>query len=216
MTSSQVDSETWGRGRPTYYQDRGVAENYDRRYQSGQGLWKHRRKERLISRWLHPAQSVLDVACGPGRFYAAQEGRARFAVDFSFEMLDVHRSRHPGAKVARCNAGSLPFSDQSFDAVLCTRFIAHLRGEFRSRVLSELRRVSREWVIVDARHRYNLRYVSRWVRRRLGLAHADKLRHTYTQLREELEREGMEVVATRSIAWGLSARFLILARVNRD
>ncbi|MEM7167360.1 MAG: methyltransferase domain-containing protein [Planctomycetota bacterium] len=211
-STAEPRSPDWGRGRPTYYQDRHVAEQYDRRYSTVAGRWKHRRKERLIGSWLRAAGTVLDVACGPGRFHSAQAGCERFAVDFSHEMLDVHRARHPRARVARCDAGQLPFADHSFDAVLCTRFLAHLRGEYRAGALAELARVSRGVVIIDARHRYNLRYVSRWVRRRLGLAKADKLRHTYRQLHEELSAAGLEIIDKRSMAWGFSARVLILAQ----
>ncbi len=127
-------------------------------------------------------------------------------------MLRRFRRAHPGSRLLQADAAALPFPAGSFDVVFATRFLSHLRAGYRARVLSEMVRVSSDRVILDGRHRYNLRFLSRWVRRSLGLSHAHKLRHTYRQFREELEAAGLEVARMRSIAWGLSARFLVLAR----
>ena len=123
--------------------------------------------------------------------------------------------RSSGWVVPRGDAAALPFPAGSFDVVFATRFLSHLRAGYRARVLEELGRVTRDRLILDGRHRYNLRYLSRWALRTLGLAHAHKLRHTYHQFREELAGAGFEALRMRSIAWGLSARFLVEAR-KRD
>ncbi|HVR74204.1 MAG TPA: class I SAM-dependent methyltransferase [Planctomycetota bacterium] len=201
-----------GAGRPGYYQDREVVASYHLRYESGFAKWKHERKKSILRSWIKKTNPtrLLEVACGPGRFYETYRDYRATACDLSSEMLEELRSRFPEASLVRADALALPFRPQSFDVVFATRFLSHLRGEFRRRVLAELVRVSRRRVILDARHCYNLRYLSRWMRRRLGLARADKLRHTYGQFRRELEEAGLEVLEVRSIAWGLSARFLVL------
>jgi len=203
-----------GIGRPQHYESDAVAAAYHKRYESGFARWKHARKLRLLRRWIaapKPAR-VLEVACGPGRFYATHSGVWSVSLDRAAPMLSRFRAQHADARLVRGDAATRPFDDGTFDVVLAIRFLAHLRGAYRARVLGELVRVTRGSVILDGRHRYNLRFASRWIRRRLGLAHADKLRHTYGEFRRELETAGLEVEEFRSIGWGLSARFLVRAR----
>ncbi|MCA8962516.1 MAG: class I SAM-dependent methyltransferase [Planctomycetes bacterium] len=200
-------------GRPEHYFDAKVVADYDRRYRGGWGRWKHRRKLAQLRRWLAPSEPVLEVACGPGRLDAAFDDATSIHVDLSPEMLARYRRQNPSARLVRADASHLPFSDGAFDAVVSIRFVSHLRGEYRRRVLAELARVSRDRVIIDGRHLYNLRYWSRWFRRRLGLARADKLRHTFAEFEQELRECGLELVARRSIAWGLSGRVLLMSKV---
>lgn len=203
-------------GRPEHYENAEVVRTYHERYEGGWAAWKHRRKLRLLAAWIGTPEPnrVLEVACGPGRFYEAYRQFPSVSVDRSQPMLNRSRLRYPDAPLVRSDAAALPFRSGSFDVVFSTRFLSHLRGEFRATVLRELVRVSARAVILDGRHPYNLRYASRWVRRRLRLSHADKLRHTFTQFREELGAAGLEVRGFRSIAWGLSGRFLVLAEKN--
>ncbi|MGE3166979.1 MAG: class I SAM-dependent methyltransferase [Planctomycetota bacterium] len=209
---SDPRGDRWGTGRPSYYQDPQIAASYGRRWERGFARWKHERKLGILARWLAPARSVLEVACGPGRFPSAVAGRFAVALDLSAAMLREYRLRGAGVHLVRADASRLPFADGSFETVTCIRYLSHLRGEFRATVLAELVRVTSNEVIIDGRHRYNLRFISRWIRRRLRLAHADKLRHTFGEFHRELQAAGLEIVATRSIAWGLSARFLVRAR----
>ena len=204
-----------GRGRPAHYQDREVVESYAAsRYASGLARWKHRRKAAVLRRWIggtSPSR-VLEVACGPGRFFETYRAFPSISGDLSREMLEAFRQTYPDARLVRIEASALPFPDATFDVVFATRFLSHLRGEYRASVLRELARVSRQAVILDGRHPYNWRFLSRWVRRRLGLSHADKLRIGYPAFRAELESAGLDVIRFQSIAWGLSGRFLVLAR----
>lgn len=204
-------------GRPEHYENPEVVRDYHVRYDGGWAGWKHRRKLRLLGSWIRgrvgdpPPRRVLEVACGPGRFYDAYRAFPSVSLDRSQQMLTRFRSENPETLLVRSDAAALPFPSGAFDVVFATRFLSHLRGEFRSAVLHELVRVSACTVILDGRHPYNFRYVSRWVRRRLRLAHADKLRHTFAQFRAELGAAGLEVREFRSIAWGLSGRFLVRA-----
>ena len=200
------------RGRPEYYQDPANVQEYDRRFEGWFARWKDGRKRRMIAQAATPtAKSVLEVACGNGRWVGVVPGARHVAVDLSPVMLAACRERNPQTPVAVADAGALPFADRSFDVVVCTRFLAHLRGEFRARVLREFARIARQRVVIDGRHPYNLRFLSRWARRRLGMSHADKLRHGYDSYRTEFAAAGLSIVSFRSIAWGLSARVVIEA-----
>jgi len=70
---------------------------------------------------------VLDVATGAG--YTAGAALARSAdvtgSDFSGEQVRLARQRYPAAKFHECDAGSLPFEDETFDAVVSNYGVLH-------------------------------------------------------------------------------------------
>jgi len=86
---------------------------------------------------------VLDVATGPGLVAAAalERGADAVGVDFAEQMIDEARRRYPAIDFRVADAGSLPFDDASFDAVV-VGFGLFLMAE-PQRALREARRVSR-------------------------------------------------------------------------
>ena len=98
-------------------------------YHHGLGAITSRPVEALLdAARVGAGSSVLDVATGPG--YAAGRAAARGAsvvgVDFSEEMLSLAASLHPSVSFQRADAGSLPFSDGSFDAVVASFLMPHV------------------------------------------------------------------------------------------
>ncbi len=73
---------------------------------------------------VHPAQSLLDVACGTGvvartaRDVVGSGGRV-VGVDLNPAMLDVARNARPDLAWVQGDAEDLPFADAEFDVVLC-------------------------------------------------------------------------------------------------
>jgi hypothetical protein len=57
---------------------------------------------------------------------------------------------HPTRSLSKANAFELPFAAASFERAVAGHFYGHLEEVERARFLSEVRRVAREWVIVDA------------------------------------------------------------------
>ena len=77
---------------------------------------------------LSPASRVLDVACGKGTtavFLAREFGCRVFGVDYGHQNVEAARSLAHSERVdarvhfERSDAETLPFSDESFDAVIC-------------------------------------------------------------------------------------------------
>ena len=77
---------------------------------------------------LSPASRVLDVACGKGTsavFLAKEFGCEVFGVDYGNQNVEAARSLAQTERVEarvqfeRSDAETLPFSDESFDAVIC-------------------------------------------------------------------------------------------------
>ena len=86
---------------------------------------------------------LLDVCCGPG--YLAAEAAARglsaVGVDIAPAMVDLARSRVPGAEFRLGDAEALDFPDASFDAVVCAFGLLHLAEP--ERAIAEAFRVLR-------------------------------------------------------------------------
>lgn len=94
---------------------------------------------------IEPADSVLDVACGPGNFtrefaHAAPRGIV-IGLDASRTMLAraVQDTHAENVAYVRGDAEALPFADESFDAVCC--FAALYLIERPMRTVAEIARV---------------------------------------------------------------------------
>ena len=98
---------------------------------------------------LRPGESVLDVGCGTGSLAIAAKRQvgdtgAVQGIDASHEM--IARARHKATKAglaidfAEASAELLPFPDATFDVVLSTVMLHHLRKSARSVAVAEMRR----------------------------------------------------------------------------
>jgi ubiquinone/menaquinone biosynthesis C-methylase UbiE len=86
-------------------------------------------------------KQVLDVCCGPGVIAAGATARGAktFGIDFSSSAVDIASTNVPDAEIYEGNAQSLPFSDNTFDAVVCGFGIIHVPDP--QKALSEMYRV---------------------------------------------------------------------------
>jgi ubiquinone/menaquinone biosynthesis C-methylase UbiE len=82
---------------------------------------------------------VLDACCGDGWITSMISAPEVVAVDLSPQAVEAARSRGLDAQVA--DVQKLPFADGSFDVVLCSYALYHVRN--RPRALGELARVLR-------------------------------------------------------------------------
>jgi SAM-dependent methyltransferase len=100
---------------------------------------------------LNRTTSLLDVGCGNGVFtyYFQQLCGLVTGVDNSRNML----AENPCRSVVQSEATHLPFPDSSFDVVFEANLLHHV--EDRSRVVREMSRVSRQWVILIEPNRNN-------------------------------------------------------------
>ena len=96
-----------------------------------------------------PPERTLDVACGTGFLTRWLPGEV-VGLDQSESMLDVARTRAPGATFVQGDALALPFEDGSFERVFTAHFYGHLEHDDCARFLAEAMRVARELVVVDS------------------------------------------------------------------
>jgi ubiquinone/menaquinone biosynthesis C-methylase UbiE len=94
---------------------------------------------------------ILDLACGVGRVLVplAKKGAHVVGVDNSEKMLELCKNNVKSARVGKnvllkkSNAANIPFSDDSFDIVICVGLLEHLPEPIRYKVLSEISRVTK-------------------------------------------------------------------------
>lgn len=97
-------------------------------------------------------KKILDVGCGRG-FLAKQllaQGHEVHGCDVLKELTV------PGLQYKQGNIESLPFADKSFDVVVCTHTLEHVRDLDRS--INELKRVAREKLIIVVPRQKRFRY----------------------------------------------------------
>lgn len=102
---------------------------------------------------LPDVKQLLDLPCGTGRLSGmlVDAGYGYTGADLSPSMLEVSREKwrdKPDAKFVQADGEALPFADGSFDAVLTVRFLNLVPSEPRRRILAEMRRVSRRWIVI--------------------------------------------------------------------
>ncbi|MGH9368166.1 MAG: class I SAM-dependent methyltransferase [Thermoanaerobaculia bacterium] len=209
----------------THYRSSEIAESYDSwRYETSRGRRRNRRDLAAIGRALAEAQrrgapigSGLDLPCGTGRLIPLLRQRRIRAVgaDISLEMMFVARRKFGAAlPLAQCSAEQIPHRDGAFDCVFSIRFMFHLDHGARLRILREMGRVSRRWLVVDFRHRYNLRSLLWRAAGRIGLRRDIPFRFSRRGLAEELRQSGLELVAIyppRRFVGFFSDKWIVLA-----
>jgi ubiquinone/menaquinone biosynthesis C-methylase UbiE len=91
-------------------------------------------------RSLAPARHALDLGCGDGMVSAAVPAQRLTIADVSAVALERARARLPDAEAVELEPDMpLPFADSSFDLVVCTETLEHVRD--LQLLLSEIRRV---------------------------------------------------------------------------
>jgi demethylmenaquinone methyltransferase/2-methoxy-6-polyprenyl-1,4-benzoquinol methylase len=96
--------------------------------------------------------SALDVACGSGKLtaelarVAGPAGRV-VGLDFSPQMLDVARRRHPRVEFIEGDALNLPFDEGDFDVATIAFGLRNLADPIRG--LREMVRVARRGVVLE-------------------------------------------------------------------
>jgi ubiquinone/menaquinone biosynthesis C-methylase UbiE len=94
---------------------------------------------------------VLDVGCGAGgtlRWMAAHKPKRLVGCDQAPGMVAQSRRNVPEAEIVQIDGDSLPFDDNEFDVVTTVTVLQHNPDARRTRILSEICRVSSMHVIL--------------------------------------------------------------------
>jgi ubiquinone/menaquinone biosynthesis C-methylase UbiE len=150
-TQSELKNSEWDSTLRKGYDEE--ASRYDaKRYVSAEGRSFSRMEMRVLRDWLTPSAGprVLDVPAGTARLSIglAESGARVVAGDISFNMLrmgvsKVGETRHVPVTFAQVNVASLPFPDETFDAVISFKFFHLIPNDVKPALIREMARVLR-------------------------------------------------------------------------
>jgi len=90
---------------------------------AGWGTAYHERLAEVYRFWVAPGQRVLELGCGRGDLLAALKPSKGVGVDFSQEMIERARKRHPDLLFIEADCHQLQGLDGPFDAVILSDLI---------------------------------------------------------------------------------------------
>lgn len=98
-----------------------------------------------------PISSVLDVGCGEGftlsKFAEKKIGDTFEGIDYSKDALSIGKRIFPNLTLKHANIYDLPYHSSSFDLVICTEVLEHLKNPHQA--LKEVIRVSKQYVLLS-------------------------------------------------------------------
>jgi ubiquinone/menaquinone biosynthesis C-methylase UbiE len=203
------------------YQDKRYASIYDkRRYEGIYGRTKNWNTKRVISKLVRQTGRkgfALDIPCGTGRLsdLILKSGYQWIGADISLEMMTESRKKmmngfegYPWWNI-RLDAERMPFKDDSLDCIFSIRFIYHIPEEIRYRMLKEMRRITKKWIIID----YNYPNKFKELARRIGFFFSKrsvKKRITFPEIRRELRENGLQVYKVLPVSRLFSDNIILL------
>ncbi len=153
------------------YQAGAVADAYDqRRFTSLKGRLTDRLEKARVLTALERADvdgPLLDIPCGTGRMteMLLERGFDVTAADISEAMMKHAKEKTAGygskVRFVTADIEDLQFEDASFDLILTLRLLHHIPPELHSKVLEQLHRKTRKWVIMTFSNKYTLQNLQR-------------------------------------------------------
>lgn len=138
-----------------------TAPAYDRRYEEIQRV-----KYKVVAQNLPRSNKILDLGCGTGMLLdeLAKLGKLVVGVDASPEMLKIAKKRSPGVSLVLADADNLPFSNESFDAVVSITMLQNMPDP--SATMKEIARVVKTCgtvILTTLKRRHSLEELKNWV-----------------------------------------------------
>jgi ubiquinone/menaquinone biosynthesis C-methylase UbiE len=186
----------------TRYQEKAVADAYDsKRFVGLKGRWTHKREKDCLERLLSvvpTGSKILELPCGTGRLteFLLELGYDVAAADISEEMMSHARRRTEayGSRVnfEKADIEGLLYEDNAFSAIAVIRLLHHIPGELHRKVLSEIYRVTKKWVVIT----YSNKHSFQSIRRDIKAIFTKEPRYSITrkQFMDEVSQAGFNVV----------------------
>lgn len=128
----------------------------------GLGSWYHRRLETIYRFHISPHQNVLEIGCAEGHLLAALQPARGVGVDFSKEMIERAKKKHPDLEFICADAHDLSGIREAFDVIILSDLVNDLWDV--QRVFEQIR------TLCTARTRIILNFYSRLWQLPLNLA----------------------------------------------
>lgn len=115
-----------------------IAIEYDSsRFENSYGEFIDKQERKFIEKYLLDNTDVLNLGCGTGRFMEYSS----VGLDFSAEMLEVAKKKHPHKLYINAPAENSGLEANTFDTILCFHVIMHLDPKLSSEILTESLRI---------------------------------------------------------------------------
>ncbi|MBK9924816.1 MAG: methyltransferase domain-containing protein [Anaerolineales bacterium] len=181
----------------------------------GLGIWYHRRLTELYRFYVSPNSSVLEIGCANGQLLANLNPSRGVGVDFSAEMIERAKKKHPNLEFIHADAHDLSALNETFDVIILSDLVNDLWDV--QRVFEQIKRLS------HPRTRVIINFYSRLWQLTLGTAQALNLATpnlyqnwlTREDVNSLLQLAGFETIRTsQEVLWplplgGLGNRFLV-------
>ena len=99
---------------------------HKRDHWQGMGRWYHHRLGQVFKFIVVPNQRVLELGCGKGDLLALLQPARGVGVDFSAEMIERARRKHPGLHFVHADVHNLSEIKEKFDVVILSDLINDL------------------------------------------------------------------------------------------
>jgi len=184
------------------------------------------REKRIIGKILKTIStknfSILDIPCGYGRFIKIfkKKGAKIICSDLSFSMILRARNRNPSFEnfyfVSNLKEG-IPLKSATIDCVFCFRFFHHLHEiEERKKVLRELARVSRKWIIISFYKINKIHLIQRKIRKKLMKKKTEIKMISLKDLSFETYQIGLEIIKIFPILKGIHSQHIVLLKKSNE
>ena len=181
----------------------------------GMGKWYHRRLAEIYKFYVSPNMRVLEIGCADGRLLSQLNPAHGVGIDFSEEMIERAKKKHPNLTFIHVDAHDLSTISETFDVIILSDLVNDLWDV--QRVLEQIKRIS------TPRTRIIINFYSRLWQLALGTAKILNLATpnlfqnwlTREDVASLLQLAGFETIRTsQEILWplplgGLANRFLV-------
>ncbi len=206
------------------YKDKKVAEEYDlKRFKGLKGMIVDIMEKRLIYRAIKKTGllsqvRILDMPCGTGRLciYLALKGYEVAGIDISKAMIFQAKKKIQNYPVKDlitfqvCDAEALSFPDSYFDIAATLRLFGHLPTDKRLKILKELTRVTKKFVITTYYQKLSIQgLLRRRYRNRDGIFWNPI---NLNRIDQELKEAGLKRIARFYLLPGISETIVILSK----
>jgi ubiquinone/menaquinone biosynthesis C-methylase UbiE len=187
------------------YQDTTVVECYDQKRFTGpigrtiDALEKRAIRKVLATARKHvPFPAVLDVPCGTGRIteLLLDQGLNVLGGDISPAMVEAARRKLVGygsrVEFSHLDLEALDLPDGSFDLITCIRLFNHIGAAEQERILAELARVTRRYVVLNISFSSALYRPAPYLKRAFGMP-MPKALPSWADLKQRAAKAGLVI-----------------------
>lgn len=134
---------------------------------------------------------VLEIGAGSGVDVEAlvKMGYDVTFTDLSEVAIEKFKLRELNIKAKKCDARNLPFKNNSFDLVYCLGLLEHFGESDRQKIIKEMLRVSKRYILIDVPQRYSLLTIIKKILMFFRMwKYGDEIEFTTFQLINEVKR----------------------------